>query len=145
MSMNPEFVRTTLIPGFLALDCQAPGCRFATEVPAERINSGTLSDIEALGEHRCEGASFERATRREIPRAADKAMIKFIAEQLVPDDQGVVLLAELVERFEVTTGIYPDLSIFARKLREHLPASAEVRREMVDGVRANRLLGMRLR
>lgn len=57
----------------------------------------------------------------------------------------VIDLAELCELFDEEYGKGWGPGMFGRKLREALPSGIDIRREMIHGERARRLIGMRYR
>lgn len=145
MTMDSGLVRITLLPDSLLLDCTGPGCDFNRCVPAAELNRRRLPEIDALAEHRCSaGGLGATAIRARTPHPSEEAMADFVAKNLIPDPEGVVALSDLMNRFELVKGTLPSSGFFSRKLRQALPGAVEIRREMIDGVRARRLVGMRL-
>jgi hypothetical protein len=123
----------------VCIDCEHVGLNLARE----DLVTHPLSTILAFGEHPCRVVPPPVAAP--TPRPDDVMMQAFIDTALMPDPAGVVLLDRLLDDWETRTGRGIDPGYFARRLRAVLPAGSEIRREMIGGVRARRLVGMRLR
>lgn len=104
-----------------------------------------LDVLLATVEHECATPAWRDVPAPSTPRETDAAMLRFLAEALVRDPVGVVPFRDLLEAYEARSGIYPDSGLFSRRLRAVLPPGTAIRREMINGVRARRLVGMRLR
>lgn len=102
-----------------------------------------LSVVLDLAEHTCRPGPWPQAPA--TPRPTDTEMIDFVTSYLTADPHGVILFEDLLDAFEAATGSSPGSGLFSRRLRAALPPGTAVRREMINGVRARRLIGMRLR
>lgn len=140
MAMDMETIELTFASDELYLRCLAYGCRFLTVVKFDQIRM--LCQLDDCADHPCTNATPAALLS---PSPGTKRMEQFIATQLIRDPVAYIDLSDLVERFELINGVYPDLSIFSRMLRKSLPPEVAVTRSMIDGVRANRLIGMRLK
>jgi hypothetical protein len=121
------------------VDCEHVGLILA----AVDLHLYPLATIIGFGEHPCRAAEIPGPPA--TPRGDDTPMRAFIAETLTPDTAGVVRLDRLVDDWEAQTGQSIDAGYFTRRLRAALPAGAAIRREMIGGIRARRLVGMRLK
>lgn len=102
-----------------------------------------LAALEATAKHDCPRSASAPAPAPRTPRE-DREMELFVASRLTRDPAGSVPLRDLLDAWcEQGRSIYE--GVFARRLRAQLPLGAEIRREMINGVRARRVVGMRLR
>ncbi len=106
-----------------------------------------LSALSAVATHDCRPAAsaIEPPPTPRPPSRASETVQRLVREHLAPDPAGVVPLDDLRSLFRDLYGRYPDSGLFSRELLRALPAGTAIRREMINGVRARRLVGMRLK
>lgn len=108
-----------------------------------------LAAVLSAAEHPCRSVEVvvPPTPRLESPRVTEVRL--FVAERVVFDLEAVVPLDDLYHVYRAWAqdlgSFRVDRERFARALREVLPAGAEMRRQMINGLRANRLVGARLR
>jgi hypothetical protein len=106
------------------------------------LRATPLAAIVARGEHLCSVVTVPLGPTPRPPGEADEHMRHFIESELTPNRAGVIRLQDLIDRYAARTGDWLDSGYFSRLLRKALPPGAEVRREMINGVRDRRLVGM---
>jgi hypothetical protein len=120
-----------------------------------------LSDLHEP-EHECAPAAPVRVQPVGTARTAEPDLAAFVAEHIEPGHVSMlghlrganpllgggtehVELTELHDLFEEQYGKGWGSGMFGRKLREVLPQDVDIRREMINGDRARRIIGMRWR
>lgn len=137
-------VRTRVVPAGLELTCGA--CGLVRPISAEDLDWRPLAFLLSAAKHECRPPSTAPATPRpESPRVA--RVRSFVADYLVPDPTSAIALQELHDVFDGLPVGDPhlDRERFSQALRRVLPDGTAIRREMINGVRANRVIGMRWR
>lgn len=129
----------------MTLNCVT--CGKSVRVSAAELHWAPLSALSAAAAHLCREPVpvIQPPATPRPPSPANAAVQQLVHEHLTPDPVGVVLLDDLRALHQELFGRYPDSGLFSRELIRVLPPGTAIRREMINGVRARRLIGMRLK
>lgn len=124
-------------------------CGAKKGIPFADLRWAPPSAIEAFSAHACDAPTAPApavVTPRPTPDAAGRERVRaFLAKTVEYDAGAFVLFSDLLEAYEEKTGDYAGAGRFSKRLRAVLPPGTAIRREMIDGVRARRVIGVRWR
>jgi len=140
-------LRMTFVTERSALTTTCIDCGTVTVIPFADLQWAAPASIEAGSAHSC----IAPVAPVPVPQQAEKdaegrdRVRRWLADAVEYDAGMVLPFIDMMEAYEEQMSDYPGAGLFSKRLRATLPPGTAIRREMINGVYARRVYGVRWR